>query len=186
MLAYEHLTEKTLSTETIYEGKIITLTKQQVELPNGKEGTREVVLHPGAVTVLAITDDEKILLVRQFRKPTERVLVETPAGKLEKGEDPLEAAKRELEEETGYTAQEWKHLCSYYTSPGFANELLHAYVATGLTKTQQNLDSDEFLDVIEASAEQVEAMMANGEIYDAKTITFAYWWLRERALQGKA
>lgn len=185
-MAHEHLHEKTLSSETIFEGKIITLNKQTVELPNGNQSTREVVLHPGAVTVLAITEDDKVLLVRQFRKPTERVLVETPAGKLEKGEDPLDAAKRELEEETGYTASEWKHLCSYYTSPGFANELLHAYVATGLTKTQQNLDSDEFLDVIEASAEQLREMLQNGEIYDAKTIAFAYWWFAERATQGWA
>lgn len=185
-MAHDHLIEKTIDTRTIHEGRIITLTEQTVELPNGKEARREIVLHPGAVTVLAITDDEKILLVRQFRKPCERVLVETPAGKLEPGEEPLASAKRELEEETGYTASEWKKVNAFYTSPGFANELLHGYVATGLTKSVQKLDEDEFLDVIEASADEVERMIDNEEIYDAKTLLLAYWWLRERSKQGKA
>jgi ADP-ribose pyrophosphatase len=180
-----HLREKTIDTQTIFEGKVITLTVQTVELPNGKQATREVVLHPGAVTVLAITDEDKILLVRQYRKPTEAVLLEIPAGKLEKGEDPLESAKRELEEETGYTAREWKHLSTFYTSPGFANEIMHAYVATGLTKTVQNLDEDEFLDVLELTAEEAEAKIASGEIADAKTLVCVYYWLRERARQGK-
>ncbi|TCP59574.1 ADP-ribose pyrophosphatase [Tumebacillus sp. BK434] len=185
-MSHDHLIEKTLSSKTIYEGKIIDLTVQTVQLPNGKEAQREVVLHPGAVTVLAITDDEKILLVKQFRKPTERVLIETPAGKLERGENPLESAKRELEEETGYQAKEWKHLASFFTSPGFADELMHAYVATGLTLKQQNLDDDEFLDVLEVSADEAQQMVADGQIYDAKTLACVYWWLRERALQGKA
>jgi len=180
-----HLIEKTLDTRTIHEGKIITFTEQTVELPNGKQAKREVVLHPGAVTVLAITDDEKILLVRQFRKPCDRILVETPAGKLEPGEDPLESAKRELEEETGYRAAHWKKLNAFYTSPGFANELIHGYVATGLTKMEQKLDEDEFLDVIEADAAEVQRLIDNEEIYDAKTVLLAYWWLAERARAGR-
>lgn len=185
-MAHEHLLEKKTGSETVYKGRIITLELQTVTLPNGKEATREVVLHPGAVTVLAITEEDKVLLVRQFRKPTDRILVETPAGKLEHGENPLEAVKRELEEETGYTASDWKHLNSFYTSPGFADELMHAYVATGLKKLQQKLDDDEFLDVIEAGADEVRQMIADGEIYDAKTLTLIYWWLAERAKQGKA
>jgi ADP-ribose pyrophosphatase len=184
-MAHEHLKEKTLGSKTIYEGRVINLTIQTVELPNGKQATREVVLHPGAVTVLAITDEDKILLVRQYRKAPDRVMLETPAGKLEKGEDPLDAAKRELEEETGYTATEIKPLGTYYTSPGFANELMYAYVATGLKKTGQNLDEDEFLDVHEVSAEEAEQLIADGEICDAKTLTAIYWWLRERARAGK-
>ncbi|HEU4965047.1 MAG TPA: NUDIX hydrolase [Bacilli bacterium] len=185
-MAHEHLIEKKIAAETIYKGKIITLELQTVTLPNGKEAQREVVLHPGAVTVLAITNEDNVLLVRQFRKPTDRLLIETPAGKLEHGENPLEAVKRELEEETGYTAKEWKHLNSFYTSPGFADELMHAYVATDLKKLEQKLDDDEFLDVIEASAEDVQQMLADGEIYDAKTLALVYWWLAERAKQGKA
>jgi ADP-ribose pyrophosphatase len=184
-MAHEHLKEKMLDSKTIYEGRVITLALQTVELPNGKEATREVVLHPGAVTVLAITDEDKMLLVRQYRKAPDRVMLETPAGKLEKGEEPLEAAKRELEEETGYTANEVKHLNTYYTSPGFANELMYAYVATGLKKTAQNLDEDEFVDVLEVSADEAEQLIADGEIYDAKTLTAIYWWLRERTREGK-
>lgn len=180
-MADEHLIEKTLSTETLYEGRIIDLTIETVELPNGKEARREVVRHPGAVTVLAITDDNKILLVRQFRKPCDRVLIEIPAGKLEPGEDPLSSAKRELEEETGYQAREWQHLNSFYTSPGFADELIHLYVARGLVQTEQKLDQDEFLDLIEASVDDVRKMVENQEIYDAKTLTAAYWWLAEQA-----
>lgn len=185
-MSHDHLQEKNLSEETIYDGKFIHVVKRAVELPNGNQSTREVVLHPGAVTVLAITDDQKILLVRQYRNACGAVLVETPAGKLEKGEDPLEAAKRELEEETGYTAHNWKHLSSYFTSPGFSNEMLHAYVATELQKTQQNLDTDEFLDVIEASADEVKEMLNKGEICDAKTLAFAYYWLGQLAQQGQA
>jgi len=181
----KHLIETTLSTRTLHEGRIITLTEQTVQLPSGKEAKREVVLHPGAVTVLAVTEDDKVLLVRQYRKPCERVLLETPAGKLEPGEDPLECAKRELEEETGYTAREWKHVNSFFTSPGFANELLHAYVATDLTQTAQNLDADEFLDVLEADRAEAERLIADGEIYDAKTLVLLYWWLREQTRAGK-
>lgn len=181
-----HLREKTIDSKTIYEGRMISLHLQTVELPNGKTASREIVTHPGAVTVLAITPEDKILLVSQFRKPTERVLLETPAGKLEKGEDPLDSAKRELEEETGYTASEWKHLSSFYTSPGFADEIMHTYVATGLTKTAQNLDDDEFLDVIELTADEAEAKIVSGEIADAKTVACVYYWLRERDRQGKA
>ncbi|MGZ4106538.1 MAG: NUDIX hydrolase, partial [Tumebacillaceae bacterium] len=153
--------------------------------PNGNQSTREVVLHPGAVTVLAITEDDKVLLVRQYRNPCDTVLIEAPAGKLEKNEDPLEAAKRELEEETGYTANKWQHLSSFYTSPGFSNEILHAYVATELTKTAQNLDNDEFLDLIAVTADEVQEMLNKGEIVDSKTLTFVYWWLAQKAL-GKA
>jgi ADP-ribose pyrophosphatase len=182
---HEHLIEKTKNSETIFEGRVISLNVQTVELPNGKEAKREVVLHPGAVTVLAITEEDKILLVRQYRTATGCVLVETPAGKLEQGEDPLECAKRELEEETGYLAKEWRKMNSFFTSPGFSDELIHCYVATGLTRKEQSLDADEFLDVIEASADEVRKMIDSEEIYDAKTLLAAYWWFLERAGQGK-
>ncbi|PWK14520.1 NUDIX domain-containing protein [Tumebacillus permanentifrigoris] len=181
----DHLIEKQLNSETIYEGKVITLTVQTVELPNGKQAKREVVLHPGAVTVLAITADDQILLVNQFRKAPNSLLIETPAGKLERGEDPLTSAKRELEEETGYQAAEWKHITSFYTSPGFADELIHCYVATGLTMVEQKLDEDEFLDVLHVTAEAAEQMILDGRIADAKTVALVYWWLRERMREGK-
>lgn len=185
MSSADHLIEKQLNSETIYEGKVITLTVQTVELPNGKEAKREVVLHPGAVTVLAITEDDKILLVNQFRKAPNRLLIETPAGKLEPGEDPLTSAKRELEEETGFQAGAWKHITSFYTSPGFADELIHCYVATDLVQAEQKLDEDEFLDVLRVTADEAQRMIADGQIADAKTVALVYWWLRERAREGK-
>jgi ADP-ribose pyrophosphatase len=104
---------------------------------------------------------------------------------LEPGEDPLTSAKRELEEETGYQAAQWKHLSSFYTSPGFADELMHSYVATDLTLLKQNLDEDEFLDVLHVTADEAEAMVLDGRIADAKTVALVYWWLRERQREGK-
>jgi ADP-ribose pyrophosphatase len=124
-----NLEEKTIKTEKIFEGRIITVQVDEVELPNGKTSTRELVKHPGAVAVIAVTDEEKIVMVEQYRKPLEKEIVEIPAGKLEKGEDPAECAKRELEEETGYGCTNLELLTSFYTSPGFADELVHVYLA---------------------------------------------------------
>ncbi|WP_018131886.1 NUDIX domain-containing protein [Effusibacillus pohliae] len=182
---HKHLQEPTVSSQTIFQGKMISLQVDTIRLPNGKQATREIVRHPGAVAVLAITDEDRVLLVRQFRKPCERTLVEIPAGKLEPGEDPAECAKRELLEETGYRASVVEHLHSMYTSPGFADELLHLYLAKGLAKGEQQLDTDEFLDVIEADAAEAERLLAVGEIADAKTITALYWWMKERAKAGR-
>lgn len=180
-----HLHEETITTETLYKGKIITVNLETVSLPNGKTATREIVRHPGAVAVLAVTDEERVLLVRQYRKACDKTLVEIPAGKLERGEDPADCAKRELQEETGYTAREWKHLHSMYTSPGFADELIHLYVASGLTRGNQQLDSDEFLDLMEADVEEVAQLLAEDQVADAKTITALYWWMKERAKAGR-
>lgn len=164
-----HLYEKTLTKKTIYEGRIIDLVVEEVELPNGNKGKRELIKHPGAVCVLAITDEKKIVLIRQFRKALERVIVEIPAGKLEKNEDPSVCAIRELEEETGYTTDEMKHVISFYTSPGFANELVHFYYTDKLKKGKTQLDEDEFLEVIEVTLEEALQMVEKEEIYDAKT-----------------
>lgn len=128
--------EKTVSSETLFKGRVISLQVDEVELPNGKTGKREIIKHPGAVAVIAITDEGKMIMVEQYRKAMERSLVEIPAGKLELGEEPLRSAERELEEETGYGSAEMKHLISFYTSPGFADELVHVFVATGLTKKE--------------------------------------------------
>jgi ADP-ribose pyrophosphatase len=176
-----HLLEPTVSTETVFEGKIVSLQIDTVTLPNGKRATREIIRHPGAVAVLAITNEGRVLLVRQFRKPCNRILIEIPAGKLEPGEDPAECAKRELLEETGYRAAEWRHLHSMYTSPGFADELIHLYAATGLEKGVQQLDADEFLDLMEADRSEVKRFLASGDAADAKTIAALYWWLNETA-----
>jgi ADP-ribose pyrophosphatase len=167
--------EKTIKTDKIFQGKIISLEVVHVELPDGQIATREIVRHPGAVCVLALLDD-KMLVVEQYRKPLGKSQVEIPAGKLEAGEDPLEAAGRELEEETGYHCDELRHICSYYTSPGFADELIHFYVAEHLIKGQVNLDEDEFLECEAITLEQAQQYIAEKRISDAKTIAAIYAW----------
>ncbi|WP_240413957.1 NUDIX domain-containing protein [Paenibacillus periandrae] len=167
--------EVTLSTQQIFEGKIISLQVDTVRLPNGKTATREIVKHPGAVAVLALVDD-KMLVVEQFRKPLERNQIEIPAGKLDAGEDPMEAAKRELKEETGYSCDTMKLVSSFYTSPGFADEIIHLYVAEQLTNGDAQLDEDEFLDVESITLEQAQQYMREQRISDAKTITAVYAW----------
>lgn len=167
--------EVTLSTEPIFQGKVISLQVDTVKLPNGETATREIVKHPGAVAVLALHDD-RMLVVEQFRKPLEKCQIEIPAGKLEPGEEPLDAAKRELEEETGFKAGSIRHVCSFYTSPGFANEILHLYVAENLTKGETRLDDDEFLECESITLEQAWQYMKEQRISDAKTITALYAW----------
>ncbi len=164
-----HLNEKTIESETIYKGRIIDVHIEKVRLPNGKESTREVVKHPGAVAVIAKTEDDKYLFVRQFRKPLERTIVEIPAGKLEANEDPMETAKRELYEETGYKCQRLKHITSFYTSPGFADEIIHLYEAFNLTEGQQKTEEDEFVDVLKLTLDEAQKLVEQQEIIDAKT-----------------
>lgn len=165
------LEEKTLSTEKIFTGKVISLQVDEVELPNGKTSKREIVKHPGAVAVIAITDENKIVMVEQYRKPLDRVLVEIPAGKLEKGEEPEHTAKRELEEETGYDCESLEWLISFYTSPGFADEIIHLYIARGLSKKEDaaSLDEDEFVNLLELTLEESVQYVKEQKIYDAKT-----------------
>jgi ADP-ribose pyrophosphatase len=167
--------EVTISTKPIFEGRIISLQVDEVRLPNGETATREIVKHPGAVAVMALLDD-KMLVVEQYRKPLGRSQVEIPAGKLDAGEVPLEAAKRELEEETGYRAGTIRHVSSFYTSPGFADEILHLYVAEKLTKGEVHLDEDEFLECEAITLEKAERYIAENRISDAKTIMAVYAW----------
>lgn len=166
------LEEKTLKTEHIYSGRIIQVQVDEVELPNGKTSTRELVKHPGAVAVIAITDDNKLVMVEQYRKPLEKVIVEIPAGKLEKGEEPALCARRELEEETGYECETLELVSSFYTSPGFADEIIHVYVAKGLKQKENaaGLDEDEFVNVLEISLEEALEFIKEKRIFDAKTI----------------
>ncbi|GKV55485.1 ADP-ribose diphosphatase [Sporosarcina sp. NCCP-2222] len=165
-------TEKTVASKTIYEGKVISLRVEDVELPDGKLAKRELVKHPGAVAVLAVTAEGKLVFVRQFRKALERTLVEIPAGKIEPGEDKRITAIRELEEETGYHAQQFEYIQSFATSPGFADEVIHLYVATGLQKVENPAagDEDEFIDILECTIEEAEQLVADGQIFDAKTL----------------
>ncbi len=181
----DHLKETTLSSKEIFKGRVIDVYLEEVELPNGKTSTREIVKHPGAVAVIAITPENKILMVEQFRKPLGRTLVEIPAGKLEKGEQPLATAKRELEEETGYTCSNLKPLISFYVSPGFADELVHLFIAENLEKLTNaaELDEDEFLDVLEVTLEEAQEMIESKRIYDAKTAYAVQYLQLKQALR---
>ena len=162
--------EKTITSEKKFVGRIFDVRVESVELPEGKTGYRELVDHPGGVGVVAITDENKILMVKQYRKAVEKELFEIPAGKLEKGEDPLDCGKRELEEETGFKAAEFVYLGYIYPSPGFANETTHLYLARGLSKGMQNPDEDEYIDIAEFSLGEMYSAVMKNEINDAKTV----------------
>ncbi|MCM3566716.1 NUDIX hydrolase [Neobacillus mesonae] len=178
------LEEKTLHSEEIFSGKVINLQLHDVELPNGKKGKREIVRHPGAVAILALTSDKKIVMVEQFRKALEKTIVEIPAGKLEKGEEPAGCARRELEEETGYVCDTLDLLTSFYTSPGFSDEIVHVFLAKGLTKKEDSaaLDEDEFVNLEELTLEEALQYIKEQKIYDAKTIYAVQYLQLQEAL----
>ncbi len=178
--------EKTITSQSIFKGKIISLQVDEVELPDGNTSKREIIKHPGAVAVIAVTDEGKIIMVEQYRKAMERSLVEIPAGKLEPGEDPAHSAARELEEETGYGCAEMEHLTSFYTSPGFADEIVHMYVAHGLRKIEQpaGTDDDEFVELMELTLEEAVQYELEGKIKDAKT-AYAVQYLQLQQAIGK-
>ena len=164
-----NLEEKTLIENTLYHGKILDLNVDTVLLPNGKEAKREKVVHHGGVVVAPLTDDGRLVFVRQFRYAYNELLLELPAGKLEKGEDAFEAGVRELKEEIGAEADEYIDLGVFYPSPGYTNEVIHLYAAKGLRYTGQNLDDDEFLEVVVLPFEDAVKMVMDGEIKDGKT-----------------
>ena len=173
------LFEKTLTSETKFEGRIIKVLRDTVELENGKTSAREVVCHNGGVCVAALTEQNEVLLVRQFRYPYKEVLLELPAGKLEKGEDPFEAGKREFKEECGATADSYFSLGEVYPSPGYCGEIIHLYGAAGLHFGQQHLDEGEYLDVVRMPLDEAVRRVMTGEIKDAKT-AIAILKLKER------
>lgn len=164
----EHF-EKTLLSETIYDGKVIKLKKDKVQLENGKKTYREVFMHPGAVAVAALNDKNEVYMVSQYRYPIGQELLEIPAGKINEGEDPFECGKRELLEETGLIAKKYKSLGEIYTSAGFCNEKIYLFLAQGLSQAEQQLDEDEFLFVKKMPFASVLDMILANEIKDAKT-----------------
>ncbi|MHB1346225.1 MAG: NUDIX domain-containing protein [Candidatus Humimicrobiaceae bacterium] len=166
----ENLEEKKISSRKIFEGKIIKLFFDKVMLPNKKVATREKVWHPGAVAVVPLTSGNEIILIRQYRYPVEEVLIEIPAGKLDKNEDPLDCAKRELQEEVGAVGGSFTHLTSFHTTPGFSNEFLHLYLATGFEKKENNPDEDEFLQILSIPIKECVDWVFEGKIKDAKSI----------------
>lgn len=163
------LIEKKISSEDIFSGNIVHLFKDTVELSNGTTATREYVKHPGAVCIVPLTDDWNVIAERQFRYPHNKIIYEIPAGKIDMGENPLNAAKRELSEETGYKAKDFIYLGELYTSPAILDEIIYMYAATGLTKEEQHTDDDEFIDIIEISLENMVKLIMDGKIPDAKT-----------------
>lgn len=165
-----HLDEKKLDSKVVFSGKLLKVYCDNVELPNGKVTSREFIRHPGAVAVVPITPEGKIVLVRQYRYPTGKTILEVPAGKLDKGEDPDDCARRELEEETGYVASSIRRLQSIYTTPGFTDEVIHLYVADDLTLAKPCPDEDEFLDVEVYTKEEIKNMIQDGTINDAKSL----------------
>ncbi|KUK13174.1 MAG: NUDIX hydrolase [bacterium 42_11] len=169
--------EKTLNRMLIYAGKVLNLRVDEVILEDGKKAKREVVEHKGAAVIIPVLDDGKIVTVRQYRYPVGEELIELPAGTLEKEEAPIDAAKRELLEETGYMAKDVQELACFYSSPGFCNEKMHLFLATNLVEGAQKLESDEKVQVEVYSVDELKEMIRNGEIKDAKTIAGILYYL---------
>ena len=165
-----NLSEKTLSSKEVFNGRVVKLHIDTVELPNGNIAEREVISHPGGVGVIALDENNNVLLVRQFRSGAKDVLLEIPAGKLEYGENPEECGRRELTEETGFIAKEFSHLAKFYVTPAYCEEIINVYYAKDLVKTNQNLDEDEFLNIEKVPFDALYEMVLSGEITDAKTV----------------
>lgn len=170
------LTEKTLSSTTIYDGKIVKVMRDQVSLPNGESAYREIVHHNGGATVLAVKDD-MVYFVRQYRYAYREELLELPAGKLNEGEDPKHCAIRELEEETGLKATDVHLITKLYPSPGYTDEVIYVYLAKDFVPGTMHLDEDEFLGVVTLPLSTVKDMLDRGEIRDAKTIVALRYYL---------
>lgn len=164
-----HLQEKTLSSETVYEGVIFTVTHDTAELENGCTAQRDVLHHSGGVCVIPVTDNNEIFLVRQFRYPFHSVTEEVPAGKLNPGENHAECGRRELTEETGFTCEEYTYLGEMYPTPAYNSEVTYMYMARGLKMKSQKLDEDEFLDVIKVPLSKAVEMVMDGTLKDGKT-----------------
>lgn len=174
--------EKTIDSKDIYDGKILKLRLDTVELPDGSSSKREIVEHSGGVAVVAVTDSGELLMVRQYRKAMEKELLELPAGKLEAGEDPLECAERELREETGYKAGSIELLSEFYTAPGFCSEKVYVYIAKELEFVGEALDEGEFLEVEKYRIEELGSLLS--ELQDAKSIIGVMHLMREKEVCG--
>ena len=169
------LTEHFVAGERVYDGGLLKVHRDTVRLPDGTQAYREYIRHPGAVAVVALFDDGQVLLERQFRYPSRREYIEVPAGKLEPGEPHLDTAKRELLEETGYAAAQWTRLGVLHTAIGYADEAIELFVAKGLSLKEAQLDVGEFLEVFKLPLDQAVAMIRDGRITDAKTVSALLW-----------
>jgi ADP-ribose pyrophosphatase len=169
------LTEHCISTERVYDGALLKVHRDAVRLPDGSQGAREYIRHPGAVAVVPLFDDGRVLLERQFRYPHRREFIEIPAGKLEAGEPPLDTAKRELLEETGYVAQEWTRLGVIHTAIAYTDEAIELFVARQLALQKRSLDQGEFLEIFSVPFDEAVAMVREGRITDAKSVAGLLW-----------
>lgn len=170
MTERNRLEEKRTDGKTVFDGEILHVVKDDITLPNGNAATREVIRHVGAVAIVGVTEDKKIVMERQFRYPMDEVISEIPAGKLNsKAEDKLEAAKREFQEETGYTAKQWTQIGLYYPAAAYSDEVITLFMATELEKGERNLDDDEFLDVQLVQIDDLVDQIMEGKIPDGKT-----------------
>lgn len=170
-----HLREDCLESAPVFSGSFLQLRRDLIRLPDGGEATREYIVHPGAVMIVPLLDDGRLLLERQYRYPLARVMLEFPAGKLDAGEAPLRCAQRELREETGYSAREWAHAGVLHNAIAYSNEGIEIFFARGLTPGERRLDAGEFLDVVLHSQTELEAMAADGRLTDAKTLIGLLW-----------
>ena len=172
---FTHLRERGLTQEAAFRGKLVKVRVDTVALPNGEIAQREIVEHPGAVAVVPITAEGRVILVRQFRYPINAITLELPAGKLELGENPEETCQRELAEETGFTATHLSKLTEFVVAPGYTTERITLFKATGLVPATAQGDDDEFVETVEVSLEEAQAMVRDGRIFDAKTIIGLSW-----------
>lgn len=170
-----HLVETRVDTKLVYDGGFLKVRRDNVRLPNGGPAWREYIVHPGAVVVIAQLDDGSFLVERQHRYPVGMVMTEFPAGKLDPGEDPLVCAKRELFEETGYSAAQWAYAGAVHIAIAYSTEIIHIYFARGMTAGERRLDEDEFLDVGTMTLPGMLAATRDGGITDSKTLTCLLW-----------
>ncbi len=176
------LKETRLDGDVVFDGRFLKVTRDRITLPDGAETYREFIRHPGAVVILPLFDDGSVLLERQFRYPLDKVFIEYPAGKIDPGEDHLECAKRELQEETGFTADRWDFICTIHNAIAYSDEHLELYLARGLTAGPARLDEGEFLETFRATVPELLEMVKTGQITDVKTVIGTFWL--EKILAG--
>jgi ADP-ribose pyrophosphatase len=177
------LSEHRLSSKLVYDGKLLKVRSDTVRLPDGGTAEREFIEHPGAVAVIALTDAGELVMERQYRYPLGRDMIEIPAGKIDPGEDPLVTARRELKEETGYTAAEWRHVATIHIAIAYSNERIEIYLAKELKHEGAELDDEEFLEVFTLPLATALAWVREGKITDSKTVSGLFW--AEKVLGGE-